>query len=290
MCRITAVISAAPSANTELLTESPKCLFAQAAAVPGRFQDDGWGVAFYDSRGLPKAIKNPGPARRERKAFLKAASAAVSRVSVAHLRDASNPGKISKKLLIGRQNTQPFTGRGLIFAHNGTLFIKDEIKSLLGKYATEVKGRNDSEILFWQTVKMLDIYGSPLKALEMTLDEIRTVWLSCKGRYPGREGPYRGLNIFLAQKNSLTVLCHYPGVRGKAGGAGVPGGKAALMTPGWDFGSIAWRREGGRVVFSSEPADARPGWRAMADLQLAHAELVDGKVELKFGHIKGATL
>ncbi|HNW44378.1 MAG TPA: class II glutamine amidotransferase [Elusimicrobiales bacterium] len=286
---MTAVISGVPSANLDLLTGSPKCLFAQAA-VPGRTQGDGWGVAFFNAGGRPAVVKSSGPAGGEKKAFARAAAAAVARVSVAHLRDASNPGGINKKLLISRANTQPFTGGGLIFSHNGTLFIKEEIKSLLGKYAAEVKGLNDSEILFWQIVKMLDVYGSPVKALEMALDEIRTVWISCKDRYPDRAEPYRGLNIFLASKNSLTVLCHYPGARAKAAKTGVPGGKTALLSPGWEFGRIAWRREGGRTVFSSEPADDRPGWKKMSDLQLAHAELKDGKVDLKFSDIKGATL
>lgn len=288
---MTAVISDAPSASSYLLAESPKCLLAQADAVPGRFQEDGWGVGFFNARGVPSVVKSAGPARLEKKAFAKAAAAAVSRVSVAHLRDASNPGKINKKLLIGRANTQPFSGGELLFAHNGTLFIKEEIKSLLGKYAAGVKGLNDSEVLFWQVVKMLDVYGSPVKALEMALDEIRTVWISCKDRYPGLEAPYRGLNIFLASKNSLTVLCHYSGAwSSSVKKTGVPGGKTALMTPDWGFGSIAWRRDGGRAVFSSEPADDRPGWKKMNDLQIAHAELKGGRLGLKFSDIKGAAL
>ncbi len=201
------------------------------------------------------------------------------------------PGGLTRKLPLTRPNTQPFTGMGLIFAHNGTLFIKEEIKSLLGRYAAEIKGSNDSEVLFWQVVKMLDAYGSPVKALEMALDEIRTVWVSCRGRYPGRAAPYRGLNMFLAQKNSVTVMCHYPGGhKHRAAAAVPPGGKTALLSPGWEFGRIAWRRERNRVIFSSEPADARPGWNKMKDMQIAHAEIKNGKLELKFRNIKGTAL
>lgn len=282
---MTAIISNRPSANCELLAENPKSLWAQGGAVPGRYQDDGWGVSFYDARKLPLAIKSHRPVRLEKSAFTKAATAAVSKVTLAHLRDASNPGAISKKRLVTLANTQPFTGRGLVFAHNGTLFIKDEIKSLLGKYAAKVKGLNDSEILFWQTVKMLEIYGSPVKALEMALDEIRTVWVSCKNRYPDYAGPYRGLNIFLASRTSITALCHYPSAGRNAAGAGRLARKNALLTPGWDFGRVAWRRESGRVIFSSEPADSRPGWKEMNDLQIAHAELKAGRLGLTFTNI-----
>lgn len=256
---MTAVISAKISDNSDLFAGAENSLLAQAGAVPGRFQDDGWGVGYFTPAGVPALIKSPRPARLEKAAFIRAAAKASARVSLAHVRDASNPGKVNKALLLGLPNTQPFAAKGYLFAHNGTLYIKEEIKSLLGKYAAEVKGLNDSEVLFWQVIKMLDLYGTPEKALEMALDEIRTVWVSCKDKYPGLKAPYRGLNIFLATKASLTVLCHYQGR------------KTALMTPGRDFGAIAWRRDKDRLVFSSEPADRLAGWKKMSDLQIASA-------------------
>ena len=272
MCRITAAISSRPASSRDLLCGNPKSLLAQAGAVKGRFQDDGWGMGFY--RGpAPAVIKSPGPARLEIKAFEKAASA-VSKVAIAHLRDASNPSGLPRARLISNNNTQPFSADGLIFAHNGTLFIKDEIRALLGKYASKIKGGNDSEVLFWQVVKMLDAYGSPGAALEMALDEILTVWISCKDSRPGLKTPYRGLNLFLASAESLTVLCHYQ--------LNKEGAKDALLTPGWEFGRVAWRRENDRVVFSSEPADAGPGWKKMNDPEIAHAEARGGKVRLSF--------
>ena len=276
MCRITAALSTKPASKGGLLCGSPKGLLAQADAVAGRFQDDGWGVGYF-REGIPAVIKSPRPARLEKKAFEAAAGSAVSRVMVAHLRDASNPAGLPRASLLGADNTQPFSGGGLLFAHNGTLFIKDEIRSLLGKYAGKIKGENDSEVLFWQVMKMMDAYGSPAAALEMALDEIRTVWISCRKKYPGRTAPYRGLNMFLASPESLTVLCHYQLKK--------EGGKGALLTPGWEYGRVAWRREKGRVVFSSEPADTEPGWKKMHDPEIAHATLSGGKIELVFKRI-----
>ena len=276
MCRITAAISSRPASSRDLLYGNPKSLLAQAGAVKGRFQDDGWGIGFY--RGpVPAVIKSPGPARLEPRAFEAAADTAVSRVTVAHLRDASNPAGLPRARLISRNCTQPFSADGLLFAHNGTLFIKDEIRSLLGKYASKVKGVNDSEVLFWQIVKMLDAYGAPETALAMALDEIRTVWISCRDKYPQHAAPYRGLNVFLASADSLTVLCHYQPKK--------EGGKDALLTPGWEFGRVAWRRDKDRVVFSSEPADAGPGWKKMNDPGIARAEARGGKILLSFKRI-----
>ncbi len=271
MCRITAFISARPVTGRPLFSEGERSLLAQAA-VPGRYQDDGWGMAFAKG-GKFLLTRSAGPARLERKAFAAAASG-TSNVALAHLREASNPARVSRRSLVSAANTQPFCAGGLAFAHNGTLFIKDEIKSLLGRYSGKVKGSNDSEVLFWQVVKMLDAYGTPEAALEMALDEIRTVWISCRDKYPGRPAPYLGLNLFLASEDSLTVLCHAPR---KAG-------KDALLTPGWEFGRIAWRREPGRVVFSSEPADLGP-WEKMNDPEIARARLLGGKIELSFKRI-----
>jgi predicted glutamine amidotransferase len=273
MCRITAFISSKPAKGGSLFSGGEKSLLAQAGAAAGRFQDDGWGTAFARG-GKFHLTRSPGPARLESAAFSGAASEA-SRVGLAHLREASNPAGLPRRRLVSAANTQPFCRGALAFAHNGTLFIKDEIKSLLGKYEAEVKGDNDSEVLFWQVVKMLDAYGTPQMALEMALDEIRTVWISCKDKHPGRKAPYLGLNMFLASDDSLTVLCHAPRRTRKD----------ALLTPGWEFGRVAWRKEPGRVVFSSEPADSGP-WKKMNDPEIAHATIRGGKIELAFKRIK----
>lgn len=180
-------------------------------------------------------------------------------------------GPVSRTLINGCPSLPApriFSGEGLVFAHDGTLFIKNEIRSLLGKYASRVKGPTDSEVLFWQVVKMLDAYGSMETALEMALDEIRTVWISTKDKYPGRSAPYRGLNLFLASGDSLAVLCHGP-LKNKA-----------ARRPG--AGRLAWRREKDRIVFSTGPADALPGWKIMNDPEIASAKARGGKLELSF--------
>jgi predicted glutamine amidotransferase len=268
---MTAVITKNPAGRADILCDSEKALLKQAGAVKGRFQDDGWGVAYFASGPDPLLFKSAGPARAEKAAFRRAALAAsASNVVLAHLRDASNPKGLSRSKLLGRKNSQPFCGNGFAFAHNGTLYIPDEIKSALGKYAGAVKGVNDSEVLFWQIMKMLDAYGTPELALEMALDEINTVWLSCKNRYPLRNAPCRGMNIMLADSKNLWALCHYP----------ASGDRGALFTPGWEFGRLAWRREKDAFVFSSEPLDGG-SWNKLSDMELAKVSLINGKLELK---------
>jgi len=269
---MTAIITKKPTVRTDILCDSGKALLKQADAVKGRFQDDGWGMAYFTRGSKPLALKSAGAARAEKAAFRRAALAASSgsNVLLAHLRDASNPEGLSRSRLLGLKNTQPFCGNGFAFAHNGTLYIPNEIKTTLGKYSGFVKGINDSEVLFWQIMKMMDAYGTADQAIEMALDEINTIWLSCKKRYPQRNAPYSGMNIMLADSKNLWVLCHH-----KKGWA-----KCALLTPGWEFGRLAWRREKDSLVFSSEPLDAGY-WNKLSDLDLVKVSLAKGKLELK---------
>lgn len=275
MCRITASISPAPATSEDLLCGGRRSLLAQAGAVKGRFQDDGWGIGFFREGGRGTVIKSPLPARLNAGPFRRAAAKAGSRVILAHVRYASAPGvPLARQARI--ENTQPFSAGGFVFAHNGTLFLRDEIRSLLGKYASRVKGSGDSEVLFWQVMKMLDAYGSPAAAMEAALDEIRTVWVSRRDSLPGRKFPYTGLNLFLASEDSLTVLCHAPH----------SDARTALMSPGWEYGRIAWRREKNRAVFSSEPADDAPGWKKMNDPEIASASVSGGKLRLSFKRVQ----
>ena len=177
-------------------------------------------------------------------------------------------------VLASSRDNRPWSA-SVYFAHRGALVIEEEIRGLLGKYSSRIKRRGGSEVLFWQTIKMLEAYGSPVKALEMALDEIRTVWISCRDRYQGLAAPFRDLDMFLASPNSLTVLSHRS--------------PASVGAAQRSDGRIAWRRDGGRVIFSSEPAGTRPGWSRMKGQQIAHAELHDGEIRLKFTDLKGVT-
>ena len=89
---------------------------------------------------------------------------------------------------------------------------------------------------------------------------------------------YKRQQIMTASPAELTVLCHYQTQK--------EGAKTALLTPGWEFGRIAWRKEKSRIVFSSEPADDKPGWRKMNDPEIASASIKAGKLALSFKRIK----
>ena len=226
---------------------SEKALFNQSRHDGKRTQRDGWGLAFYGPKGL-SVFKSEKPVFREKELLgKKLAEAGGSRIFISHIRDASNPGNLPREKLIARKNSQPFSAGEVSFAHNGTLFIADEIYSNLGRYKKFVGGVNDSEVLFWSFMKTLDAYGDMQTALEMTRDEIKTVWISVAGEFKtkGIKEPYRGLNVFVSDGKALHALCDY----------GLKKGKSSLMTPGWEWGRFAVRREKDSAVISSEPLD-----------------------------------
>jgi len=68
-----------------------------------------------------------------------------------------------------------FSFDGGQFCVTGDLFIKREIKSLLGKYAACAADDSGTEILFWHIVKMLELYGGPAKTVNMALEEKKKI-------------------------------------------------------------------------------------------------------------------
>jgi glutamine amidotransferase len=101
---------------------------------------DGWGIAFYEKRGV-RAFHDPEPSAHSPLAELVRAYPIKSRLVVAHVRRA-NRGRV------GLENTHPFVrelwGRAWTFAHNGQL--RGVKKLPLGFYRP--MGTTDSEHAF----------------------------------------------------------------------------------------------------------------------------------------------
>ncbi|MBI4655229.1 MAG: class II glutamine amidotransferase [Elusimicrobia bacterium] len=273
---MTAVICSKADTPREFLVDSNKSLLKQSNAVAGRRQSDGWGIAYYSSNGPAELIKSPAPVYKDGKKFANSASKIRSEITIAHIRDASNPRGLKKSALGGMHNTQPFSHSNMIFAHNGTLEIPEEITAFLGRYKKFIRGNNDSEVLFWQFIKLLDSYGSTEAAFENLMDEIWTTWHSCKNRHADKKFPYRGLNLFASDGKSFYALCHYPLKKD-------PG---ALMTRGWKWGELALKRENGRIILSSEPAGGE-NWARIGDLSLATVKKTNGELKLTVKKIAG---
>lgn len=100
---------------------------------------DGWGVAFYDGKGV-RQFHDPEPSAQSPLAKLVQSYPIKSKSAICHIRQA-NVGNINLA------NTHPFVrelwGRYWVFAHNGQL---QDFKSQAGRF--EAVGDTDSEALF----------------------------------------------------------------------------------------------------------------------------------------------
>ncbi len=247
MCRMFFISSKKTIPTQALLyytIEAEKSILKQSEFNPKRLQKDGWGIGFFNKK-TPQIYKSPKSIYNEKEKLKDIITEIETSSFIIHIRRASNPRKIDPKKLISLQNTQPYYTDSLIFTHNGTLNIVDEIYENLGKYKKFVKGLNDSEVLFWHVVKNIDAYGNISQAILAARREINTVWISVKNSYKQFKQPYTGLNIFIYEKTKFYALCDFK----------LENEIYSLMTPGWEYGRYALKRDKDTFIISSEPLD-----------------------------------
>ena len=114
----------------------------------GSENPDGWGIGYY-KKDNPKIFKEPISTEKSLK-FDNIIKKIRSRYLISHVRKSSGTE-------IKYVNTHPFGYRNWIFAHNGTIDIKNHIKEqLLPKYTKFIEGETDSEIFFFLIIQSVE--------------------------------------------------------------------------------------------------------------------------------------
>ncbi|MDN3517249.1 class II glutamine amidotransferase [Aquisalimonas lutea] len=235
----------------EFLLTPPHSLIQQAHApqetLSATVNADGIGFGWYPEDGQPAVYRSLLPAWAEPNLESLGRSLA-SRTWLANVRSATDP------LSSGYANTQPFSGDGMLFLHNG--FIEDFSTAVRGPlrstlspaFESTVHGTTDSEYLFAllrQEVHEHD--GNLLSALRVTVERL-VDWL--------REEKLGALlNIVVSQGNTVTALRHAirlecPSLYTHCGHHAFAGGHLA----------------------ASEPLDDDPGWDAVPPHHVAVLE------------------
>jgi glutamine amidotransferase len=179
-------------------------------------------------------------------------------VVVGHVRWASNPLKLKPAELIGMAHTQPFVYKNWLFAHNGTLLIPNEVRAELGPLAREIKGNNDSEVLFYWLMKY-EAYRSPAN-IRRAIRGLDALWKTCRKKYPLYKYAYHGLNWVLTNGKVLIAMCYVnPGGFGKA---------KALCRRGEPYYQLRYKRDSSGWVVASEPLDHDPAWKSFRHGQI----------------------
>jgi predicted glutamine amidotransferase len=278
MCRLFGLLGGGPTPALPWLVSSERSLLAQSNVSPEVAQADGWGLAWYDARGLARTVIGTGGAyaAEERPRYVEAAGQATSPVVLGHLRHASNPMNLPRARLIGPENCQPFLDGRTMFVHNGMVPLPRETRPLLRTYESRIKGVNDSEVLFWLLQRNLGEVADPAAAFGQSVAQLVRVWEE-HGR-PG-EGPYSGLNVILTRGPSeLWAFCQYAGDHG-----------SSFLDPARPYYELAYQADARQVVVGSEPFDnRRDTWRSLPNGHYLHARSDHGLVTVQTAPIPAA--
>ena len=297
MCRLFGQISLRERNAADLLVGSEFSLLKQSSLNKKSLQKDGWGLVWLRSpfgrypegieiprRGTAKrrlnggwdVVKSARPVFEEKARFSAAARGAESPLIIAHIRRASNPKKLRPSRLNKPENSQPFSHDGLVFAHNGTLNIPDEVARTLGRLAGNLKGVNDSEVLFWLFVKTWEVSLREIprrgtgkkpgrdrwrKVFRRMISRIESVWDSIPKEKRKFKAPYSGLNFLASDGRVLAAQSFYDRPDGKS-----------LCGQGRPYFEMCYRVSEGRVAVASEPLDNSPGWRPIPNRHLLVVE------------------
>lgn len=202
MCRLFAQVANSPASARDFLVDSEYSLLRQANADAENPQTDGWGMAWFDGNGRAEVVKSGRPAPDERGRFAEIAAKARSGVVIGHIRAAS------KDIGVDDARAHPFADEGWVFAHNGTLFIREEVAAELGPRRARLKTDSDSEIYFQQFLKHLGVTKDPSAAFEACIAENWRLWASAKARRPELKAPYSSLNAIASNGKGIHALCH----------------------------------------------------------------------------------
>jgi predicted glutamine amidotransferase len=275
MCRLLGLLGNAQSSGQPWLVDSDHSLLKQADGSTKQIQSDGWGIAWvapgeavHLERGSHGAYE-AGEVER----FRSVASRARGPLVFGHLRMASNPMGLPRERLLAVENSQPFSYRQQLFAHNGSIMFPRETRPFLGEYESKIQGVNDSEVLFYLLLRHLDQVREPVAAYSRAIGDLFRVWHE-KGS--PRVGPYSGLNVLFSRTpEEIWAFCLYRGEHG-----------TGLLDPSHPYYELSYRTDARQLIIGSEPFDgAFSEWRSLPNGQFLHARIEHGLVGVRTGTI-----
>lgn len=275
MCRLFGFLTARPDTVEPWLVHSDQSLLRQSNVTPETAQKDGWGIGWYTDGGRPRVEKGVGGAYEpaERELFTRAARTALPPLVIGHLRHASNPLSLPPRELIGLDNSQPFATHAAMFAHNGSIPFPRETRPFLGVHEGEVRGVNDSEVLFRLLLRNTEETGDPLVGYVRSVEDLVRVWQAV-----GRPAipPFSAVNVLFAPSpRELWAFCQWTGEHG-----------TGLLDDHRRYYEMAYRATGHQLIIGSEPFDRERGtWHSLTSGTYLHARLRDRKVEVRTDRI-----
>lgn len=257
------------------MVRSDRSLLAQSNVSPETAQADGWGIGWFTEGGRTRVEKGVGGAFQpeERPRFVRVATEASGTLVLGHLRHASNPLHLPRERLLALENSQPFATHSTLFAHNGSIPFPVETRPFLGIHEPQVRGVNDSEVLFWLLVRHVEETGDVLGAYVRTVEDLVRVW---QGLGRPAVPPFSGLNVLFSRgPNELWAFCQWTGNHG-----------SGLLDATRPYYEMTYEAQPHRLIVGSEPFDGRRGaWTSLPGGSYLVARRDDHRVELTVGRI-----
>lgn len=273
MCRLFGLLTTNDDSPEPWLVRSDRSLLAQSNVTPETAQKDGWGIGWLNDGGRARVERGAGPAyaNGERERFVQAAKDADGPIVVGHLRHASNPLNLPREELLGLVNCQPYDTHTTLFAHNGSIPFPRETRPFLGVYEPNVRGVNDSEVLFWLLVRNTHEHDDPLVGYVQTVEDLVRVW-EAKGK--PAVPPFSGLNVIFSRgADELWAFAQWTGDHG-----------GGLFDAQRRYFEMTYAATPHRVVVGSEPFDRQPGsWKSLPSGTYLSARRENGHVTVKTG-------
>ncbi len=256
MCRILASISAEPISLKDYLVDDECSLLRQSTAREDKLQRDGWGVAWYERSW--NIEKSPRPVFEEREKIERIAGREYS-LFIAHIRKASNPLNLPIEKLRSYENTQPFSYKNWVFAHNGQINHPDMVKESMGEWSSKIRGMNDSEVYFWLLMKYIGERGNVIEAMRSLVEHLHSLWESMPEEDRAKS-PYSSLNMVLSDGERLYAYNRYDGR-----------GKDSLCFRDRPYYQMQYLEIPEGIVIASERT-SNMGWKAIGDGNILVAE------------------
>ena len=251
MCRMLGVLAVKRIDPLKYLVEAECSLLKQAELGD---QGDGWGIAYYLD-GSPKLYRSEKPVFLEKDRFKSIASSISSNILIAHVRKASNPRNLPRDALISIENSQPFLYEKWIFAHNGVIYMPDELAEELGEYSSIVSGVNDSEVYFAYLIKKL-YSGISLPNALKELEE--DMWRIMRRSRKDLRRPYSSLNAIISDGERIYAFNKWVN----------DVDQRSLCYRDKPYYMMTYKHGKDEIIVASERLFKNGGWRDMEDGEL----------------------
>jgi predicted glutamine amidotransferase len=263
MCRLFGSLSKDKNSCSYYIFESKYSLYEQAVKEENL---DGWGFGSYEDGKISFIAKSIQPLNKNLELAKSIVNSTNANLYLFFIRKASNPRNLKKELLLTIDATQPFSYDDILFAHNGTVYIPDELENELSNYKTFIKSLNDSEVYFASFIKFYKEDDNVIKALKKVENLMFNLFERTKSDRPY---PFSSLNVMITKRNEIYAYNRY-----------IDRLRKGLKDEEREYYRMVYFYDEEKLIIASEPLDD-DNWIEIGDGKFVKGFIEDNKVKVE---------